>query len=84
LSEKQTAQNDLAEFETAFKKYLSDKSRNNILNLGNSITDLLTALSHLNNIYRPGRLLDCDANDSDILDGKIILGQSNLSKKIEK
>jgi len=84
LSEKQTAQNDLAEFEVAFKKYLSDKSRNNIVNLGNSITDLLTALSHLNNIYRPGRLLDCDANDSDILDGKIILGQSNLSKKIEK
>ncbi|KAA2223869.1 hypothetical protein [Chryseobacterium sediminis] len=84
LSEKQTAQNDLAEFEVAFKKYLSDKARNNIVNLGNSITDLLTALSHLNNIYRPGRLLDCDANDNDSLDGKIILGQSNLSKKIEK
>lgn len=83
LSEKQTAQNDLAEFETAFKKYLSDKSRNNIVNLGNSITDLLTALSHLNNIYRPGRLLDCDANDNDSLDGKIILGQSNLSKKLK-
>ncbi|MBB6330953.1 hypothetical protein HNP24_001903 [Chryseobacterium sediminis] len=84
LSEKQAAQNDLAEFEVAFKKYLSDKARNNIVNLGNSITDLLTALSHLNNIYRPGRLLDCDANDNDSLDGKIILGQSNLSKKIEK
>lgn len=83
LSEKQTAQNDLAEFEAAFKKYLSDKSRNNITNLGNSITDLLNALSHLNNIYRPGRLLDCDANDNDTLDGKIILGQSNLSKKMK-
>lgn len=83
LSEKQTAQNDLAEFEVAFKKYLSDKSRNNITNLGNSITDLLNALSHLNNIYRPGRLLDCDANDNDTLDGKIILGQSNLSKKMK-
>ncbi|RTZ49430.1 hypothetical protein EJ377_01895 [Chryseobacterium arthrosphaerae] len=47
---------------------------------GNSITDLLAALAHLNNIYKPGRLLDCDANDNDTLDGKIILGQSNLSK----
>jgi uncharacterized protein YaaR (DUF327 family) len=27
LSEKETAQNDLAAFETAFKKYLSDKSK---------------------------------------------------------
>ncbi|UKB82415.1 hypothetical protein LF887_15530 [Chryseobacterium sp. MEBOG06] len=78
LSEKQTAQNDLAEFEVAFKKYLSDKSKNNIVNLGNSIMDLLTALTHLNNIYRPGRLLDCEMNDNDSLDGKIILGQSNL------
>lgn len=79
-SDQQTALNDLSEFEVAFKKYLSDKSRNNIVNLGNSITDLLAALAHLNNIYRPGRLLDCDANDNDTLDGKIILGQSNLSK----
>lgn len=83
LSEKQAAQNDLAEFEVAFKKYLSDKSRNNTTTLGTSIRDVLTALSNLNNIYRPGRLLDCDANDSDILDGKIILGQSNLSKKLK-
>lgn len=78
LSEKETAQNDLAEFEVAFKKYLSDKAKNNIVNLGNSITDLLTALTHLNNIYRPGRLLDCAMDDNDDLDGKIILGQSNL------
>ncbi len=78
LSEKQTAQNDLSEFEVAFKKYLSDKSKNNIVNLGNSITDLLTALSHLNNIYRPGRLLDCAMEDNDGLDGKLILGQSNI------
>jgi len=77
LSEKETAQNDLAEFEAAFKKYLSDKSKNNTANLGNSIHDLLIALTHLNNIYRPGRLLDCEMEDDD-LDGKIILGQSNI------
>ncbi|RQO35422.1 hypothetical protein DBR39_18265 [Chryseobacterium sp. KBW03] len=78
LTETETAQNDLSEFEVAFKKYLLDKSRNNIVNLGNSITDLLTALTHLNNIYRPGRLLDCAMDDNDSLDGKIILGQSNI------
>lgn len=78
LSEKLTAQNDLSEFEVAFKKYLSDKSKNNIANLGNSIQDLLIALTNLNNIYRPGRLLDCAMDDNDSLDGKIILGQSNI------
>ncbi|WP_336732844.1 hypothetical protein [Chryseobacterium sp. VD8] len=78
LSEKQTAQNDLSAFEKAFKKYLSDKAKNNINNLGNSIQNLLTALTNLNNIYRPGRLLDCAIEDNDSLDGKIILGQSNI------
>lgn len=78
LGEKQEAQNDLAEFEVAFKKYLSDKSKNNTANLGKSIKELLLALSHLNNIYRPGRLLDCAVDDNDGLDGKIILGQSNI------
>ncbi|PZU05091.1 MAG: hypothetical protein DI622_19435, partial [Chryseobacterium sp.] len=78
LSEKEAAQNDLAEFEVAFKKYLSDKSKNNTANLGNSIHDLLIALTNLNNIYRPGRLLDCAMEDDDDLDEKIILGQSNI------
>lgn len=78
LTETQTAQSDLSEFETTFKQYLSDKSKNNTANLGNSIKDLLTALTHLNNIYRPGRLLDCAKDDNDSLDGRIILGQSNL------
>lgn len=78
LSEKQTAQSDMSEFEAAFKIYLSDKAKNNIRNLGNSTQNLLIALSHLNNIYRPGRLLDCAVEDDDSLDGKIILGQSNI------
>jgi hypothetical protein len=78
LGEKLTAQNDLSEFEVAFKKYLSDKAKNNLDNLGNSTQDLLIALTNLNNIYRPGRLLDCAIDDNDGLDGKIILGQSNI------
>ncbi|SHE79419.1 hypothetical protein [Chryseobacterium takakiae] len=78
FTETQTAKSDLSEFEVAFKQYLSDKSKNNLLNLGNSIHQLLIALTNLNNIYRPGRLLDCAKDDNDSLDGKIILGQSNI------
>ena len=83
FSETETAQNDLADFEVAFKKYLSDKAKNNTAVLGQSIHDVVKALTYLNNIYRPGRLLDCAAEDDDNLDGKIIIGQSNLSKKLK-
>ncbi|MGO4710545.1 hypothetical protein AB4Y90_15865, partial [Chryseobacterium sp. 2TAF14] len=78
FSDKETAQNDLAGFETAFKKYLSDKAKNNTAGLGESIQDVVLALTYLNNIYRPGKLLDCAAEDNDNSDGKIILGQSNI------
>jgi uncharacterized protein len=72
-----TAQNDLSDFEKAFEQFILDKSRNNFDSLGASTKNLLDALTNLNNIYRPGRLLDCAAID-DGLDGKIILGQSTL------
>lgn len=78
FTETQTAKSDLSEFEVAFRQYLSDKSKNNTVNLGDSIHKLLIALTNLNNIYRPGRLLDCAKDDNDSLDGKIILGQSNI------
>ncbi|MFL9833758.1 hypothetical protein [Chryseobacterium terrae] len=78
FSEIQTAQNDLADFETAFKKYLSDKAKNNTATLGKSIQEVIMSLTYLNNIYRPGKLLDCAAEDDDSSDGKIILGQSNI------
>lgn len=77
-SEIETAQSDLSEFEKTFKKFVFDKARNNTGTLGESIKDLLDALTNLNNIYRPGRLLDCAVDDNDSLDGKIILGQSNI------
>ncbi|MFC7348877.1 hypothetical protein ACFQO9_19335 [Chryseobacterium zhengzhouense] len=84
MSETEIAQDDLSKFEVAFKKYLSDKAKNNTAELGSSIHELVLALTYLNNIYRPGRLLDCAAEEDDDTDGKIIIGQSNLSKKIEK
>ncbi|AZA62986.1 hypothetical protein [Chryseobacterium indoltheticum] len=78
MSETETAQEDLERFEVALKKYLSDKAKNNTASLGNSIRDLVDALTFLNNIYRPGKLLDCAAEDDENSDGKIILGQSNI------
>ena len=74
----ENAISDLANFERAFKKYLSDKATNKS-SLGTSTSNLIDALTELNNIYRPGQLLDCALDDNDEnLDEKIILGQSNI------
>lgn len=72
------AANDLYDFEKVYKKYLIDKSGEDLVSLAESTRDLITAMNNLNNIYPPGRLLDCDQDDSDDLNGKIILGQSNI------
>ncbi|MFP9114606.1 hypothetical protein ACLI1A_11735 [Flavobacterium sp. RHBU_3] len=74
-----TAQSDLSNFEKTFEKFLLDKSRSAVNSLSNSTKELILALNDLNNIYRPGRLLDCAVEDEgNNLDGIIILGQSNL------
>lgn len=73
-----TAENDLQDFEKVYKKYLIDKSGEDLVSLSVSTGDLITAMNNLNNIYPPGRLLDCDQDSSDDLNGKIILGQSNI------
>ena len=72
------AESDLYDFERVYKKYLIDKSSEDTVSLGESTRDLIIALNNLNNIYPPGRLLDCDQDSSDDLNGKIILGQSNI------
>ncbi|MEP0263091.1 hypothetical protein [Dokdonia sp.] len=68
--------NDLVEFEDAYQAYLFEKT-----SLGqeqpDELKDLLTAIGNLNTIYPVGRLLDCD-DESDELEGKIILGQTNI------
>ncbi len=73
-----TAEGDLYDFEKVYKKYLIDKSGEDVVSLGESTRKLITALNNLNNIYPPGRLLDCEQDSSDDLNGKIILGQSNI------
>ncbi|MFY0630370.1 MAG: hypothetical protein JXR05_08310 [Flavobacteriaceae bacterium] len=72
-------ENDLWCFENAYKDYLLTKT-----NLdqeqpqeNNEHKNLIDAMSKLNTIYPIGRLLDC-ADESDELEGRIILGQTNL------
>ena len=72
-----TAQSDLKSFETAFQKFLTDKTKEDTASLVASTKSLILAMNNLNNIYRPGRLLDCTSENTN-LDGRIILGQSNL------
>ena len=67
---------DLVKFEKNYKAYLFAKT---------SLKDeqppelegLIEAIGDLNTIYPVGRLLDCD-DESDELEGKIILGQTNI------
>lgn len=72
-------ENDLWCLEDAYKTYLLAKTH-----MGqkqpqkhNEHKNLIDAMSKLNTIYPVGRLLDC-ADESDELEGRIILGQTNL------
>jgi hypothetical protein len=68
--------NDLVEFEKSYKAYLFAKT-----SLKDEqpleLVELIEAIGDLNTIYPVGRLLDCD-DESDELEGKIILGQTNI------
>ncbi|MDX8553695.1 DUF1508 domain-containing protein [Tenacibaculum sp. 1B UA] len=72
-------ENDLLQFENAYKKYLFVKT-----NLeqeqpteNNELPNLIQAMQQLNTIYPVGRLTDCNAED-EALDGRIILNQSSI------
>jgi len=72
------ASNDLTAFEKTYKKFLVDKSRHNVESLPTSTKELITAMTNLNNIYKPGRLLDCASDSSAESQGTFILGKSHL------
>lgn len=72
------AANDLRHFEKVYRSYLITKSGEDQAGLASITKSLIEALNDLNNIYPPGRLLDCDQDSNDDLNGKIILGQSNI------
>ncbi|MFC4635117.1 hypothetical protein ACFO3O_14450 [Dokdonia ponticola] len=68
--------NDLVTFEKAYKAYLFAKTSLKDKQ-PEELVELIEAIGDLNTIYPVGRLLDCD-DESDELEGKIILGQTNI------
>ncbi|MCO7183850.1 hypothetical protein NH341_00290 [Tenacibaculum sp. XPcli2-G] len=72
-------ENDLLQFENAYKTYLYTKTnleqKQPVEN--NELLDLIQAIQQLNTIYPSGRLTDCNAED-EALDGRIILNQSSI------
>ncbi len=68
--------NDLVAFEKAYKAYLFAKTSLKE-EQPEELIGLIEAIGNLNTIYPIGRLLDCD-DESDELEGKIILGQTNI------
>ena len=74
-------ENDLFCFEEAYQDFLRQNTkplpvRDEVAH-ETALKSLLEALSKLNTIYPTGRLLDCK-DESDELEGRIILGQTNL------
>ncbi len=77
-SDAATAKSNLESFEESYKTFLEHKSTGTPQEIVDSTKELIIDMNELYNIYRPGRLLDCSQEGSDDLDGKIILGQSNI------
>jgi len=69
--------NDLETFETTYYDYLLAKTKAPKQEQPIEIEPFIEALGNLNTIYPVGRLLDC-SDESDDLEGKIILGQTNI------
>lgn len=72
-------ENDLWCFENAYKNYLLAKTEldQEQPNDNNEHEKLIEAMTKLNTIYPEGRLLDC-SDESDEIEGRVILGQTNL------
>jgi hypothetical protein len=84
--EEKDEDNDLWQFENAYKEYLKAKTmldQQQPTSGDNKHNKLIMAMMKLNTIYPIGRLLDC-SDESDEIEGRVILGQTNLGTlKIE-
>lgn len=72
--------NDLWCFEKAYKEYLEAKTmleQEQPIEGNNEHKKLIESMTKLNTIYPEGRLLDC-ADETDEIEGRVILGQTNL------
>jgi len=70
-------ENDMLRFEAAYKAFLLTKTNLNQVQDKPTLKELIAALTELNTIYPSGRLIDCDDED-DLLEGRIILGRTNI------
>ncbi len=69
--------NDLVLFEEIYKEFLISKTDSGQEQDVTKLKALNKILSELNSIYPSGELIDCDDEDEE-LDGKIILGRTNI------
>lgn len=71
------ADNQLLQFESAYKDYLIAKSPLNSFHPESELTNLIDILTNLNTIFPTGKLHNCDAEEED-QDNDIILGRTKL------
>ncbi len=71
--------NEMVLFQDTFSEFLKQKTKPkpNHNKYNKALKDFIKILSRLNSIYPSGRLIDCD-NEEDSLEGKIILGSTNI------
>jgi hypothetical protein len=70
-------QNEMILFENAYHEFLLEKTNSGQEQHEETLTKLIKISSELNTIYPTGRLIDCQ-DEEDLLDGKIVLGRTNI------
>lgn len=77
-------ENEMLRFEKAYKRFLLEKAKpepkpgtKQYKRFIKILTEFIDILSKLNSIYPSGKLIDCDDED-DPLEGRIILGRTNI------
>ncbi|NQU52328.1 MAG: hypothetical protein HQ522_07285 [Bacteroidetes bacterium] len=70
-------QNEMLQFEKAYKDFLLAKTKLGQAQNSSKLKKLIKILNELNSIYPSGRLIDCD-DEEDSLEGRIILGRTNI------
>jgi len=70
-------ENDMINFEKAWKGYLFSKTNLEQEQNEEKLKKLIKILNELNSVYPEGKLIDCDDED-ETLEGKIILGRTNI------
>jgi hypothetical protein len=70
-------ENEMLIFEKAYRQFLLTKTYLGQAQNETKLKDFIKILTELNSIYQEGKLIDCD-DDEDALEGRIILGRTNI------